>query len=113
MKDQFGFLLNSSAETPSSAVELIDKLFDAYDYDDSGFLEGAKYELAVQDFTNHAKAKFTLNPVRLAEAAPDKELLDMWVRKRLDPALSGRIGKDEARSTFWRAFDECYTEVSR
>lgn len=76
-----------------SALELIDKLFDMYDEDQSGVLEGKEYDLAIQDLTTHIMKK-----AGLPETFRVK--MENWVTNVVDDNLDGHIDREEARSGF-------------
>mmetsp|Transcript_27695 Transcript_27695/g.73070 ORF Transcript_27695/g.73070 Transcript_27695/m.73070 type:complete len:802 (-) Transcript_27695:139-2544(-) len=94
MQARLDLVADIDSKTSShSALELVDKLFDIYDEDQSGVLEGKEYDLAIQDLTTHIMKKAGL---------PEEFRVKMenWVTNVVDDNLDGHIDREEARTGF-------------
>jgi len=98
------------AESANAVLRKIDRLFDAYDADGNGLLEGDNYEQAINDLSQYMLKEAQERMEKYGKGTlPPESLIRQWVTDVVDPNNDGAITREEARIGFKQVVDDIET----
>jgi len=97
-----------TSEIVTQELNVLDKLFDMYDKDGNGLLEGEEYDKVISELSLHVHREAEERGAKYGKKTfvPPLNVIENWVKEVVDPNSDGAITREEARVGIKKVVDD-------